>query len=301
MPSYSSLRFVSLQRLLMNRDLTATSIRRTPWRFQGAVRAVHERARRGRCPAGLSALAILALTVIVACEAQPAVVGRGPPAPSAPSTESPLAKPLPNDPTAPPTIQLGLIAVDRVAGSVRVPGVVALREGWLEQAVCREGTRDHESLVTVSMPPSSIHAALLLAGFQPGRPGHWRVRDDGSLELVAPTGEAVLIEVEWSDATGCVQRVPLADWIRADASAVPLSFVFAGSVTRDRGAMPYAADRSGSVIGLVTFGDEPLANVTVMPDRADVAEPSLRAWTERMPTVGTAVTVVMRRAMPHAP
>ena len=69
----------------------------------------------------------------------------------------------------------------------------------------------------------------------------------------------------------------------------------------DRSAVPYAADQSGSVIGLVTFGDEPVASVTVVPDRADIAEPSLQAWTERMPPEGTPVTVLIRRFTPRAP
>jgi hypothetical protein len=67
---------------------------------------------------------------------------------------------------------------------------------------------------------------------------------------------------------------------------------------RDRAAVPYAADQSGSVVGLVTFGDEPVASVAVVPDRADIAEPSLMAWTERMPPEGTTVTIVIRRAAP---
>lgn len=223
-------------------------------------------------------LAILSVMVLAACQA-PATV------PASPAAS---------------VVQLGAIAVDRHVGSVRVPGVVALREGWLEQAVCRQGTRDHESLITVTMPPSSVHAALLLAGLQPGRPGHWRVRDDGSLELVPPTGEAVVVEVEWPDAAGSPQRVPLSAWIKTQGTAAPTSFVFAGSVMRDGASTPYAADRSGSVVGLVTFGDEPVASVAVVPDRADIAEPSLMAWTERMPPEGTAVTIVIRRAAPRA-
>ncbi len=201
----------------------------------------------------------------------------------------------PSTPATTPIVQLGAISVDRTAGSVRVPGTVALREGWLEQAVCQQGTRDHESLITVSMPPSSIHAALLLAGLQPGRPGHWRVRDDGSLELVPPTGEAVLIDVEWIDSAGRTQRGPLSAWISTNGATAPDAFVFAGSVMRDRATNPYVADQSGSVVGLVTFGDEPIASVAVVPDRTDVAEPSLKAWTERIPPEGTPVTVVIRR------
>ena len=255
-------------------------------------------------------LAILSLVVIASCHApatlpesraavptEPAITTGHEAAATAPPTPADRAATAP----ASSTIQLGAISVDRTAGSVRVPGAVALREGWLEQAVCQQGTRDHESLITVSMPPSSIHAALLLAGLTPGRPGHWRVRDDGSLELVPPTGEAVLIEVEWLDATGSTHRHPLGEWIKTDAAAAPGAFVFAGSVMRDRAVAPYVADQSGSVVGLVTFGDEPIASVAVVPDRADIAEPSLKAWTERIPPEGTAVTVVIRRAAPPAP
>lgn len=204
-------------------------------------------------------------------------------------------------PTEQAVVRIGTISIDRTACTVRVPGVVALREGWLEQAVCRQGTRDHESLVTVAMPPSSIHAALLLAGLEPGRPGRWRVSDDGTLDLVPPTGEAVSIDVEWHDAAGAGQRASLLDWIKTDGVATPTGFVFAGSVMSERGTPPYAADRSGSVIGLVTFGDEPIASMAVVPDRADVAEPALQAWTDRMPPEGTPVTVVIRRAGPRAP
>ena len=252
-------------------------------------------------------LAILSLVVITSCHA-PATAPVTAPATSpvtapvtAPATSPVTAPTTARVPPASSTVQLGAISVDRTEGSVRVPGVVALREGWLEQAVCQQGTRDHESLITVSMPPSSIHAALLLAGLEPGRPGHWRVRDDGSLELVPPTGEAVLIEVEWVDVAGSTQRGPLSAWIRAEGAAAPTSFVFAGSVMRDRAVAPYVADQSGSVVGLVTFGDEPIASVAVVPDRADVAEPSLKAWTERIPREGTAVTIVIRRAPSRVP
>jgi len=247
------------------------------------------------------ACAILSLVVIAGCHA-PA---------TAPETSPPQATPLPTTrapapatapvPPASSIVQLGAISVDRTAGLVRVPGVVVLREGWLEQAVCQQGTRDHESLITVSMPPSSIHAALLLAGLTPGRPGHWRVREDGSLELLPPTGDAVRVDIEWIDAAGGVQYGPIGAWIKTSGADEPVAFVFAGGVMRDRAAAPYVADQSGSVVGLVTFGDEPIASVAVVPDRVDVAEPSLQAWSERIPPEGTAVTVVIRRAAPPAP
>ncbi len=204
------------------------------------------------------------------------------------------------DARAPSTaiIRLGAIEVDREAAAIRVPGSVALREGWLEQAICRVGSREHESLVSVEMPPSAVHAAMLLAGLKPGAPGRWRVRDDGSLELVPPTGERVDVEVEWTAADGRPMRSALTEWITTPKGAPPIAFVFSGSVTREAAAVPYAADQSGSVVGLVTFGDEPIASVAVVPDRAEVAEPSLLARSERIPAEGTPVTIMIRRAAP---
>lgn len=236
------------------------------------------------------------LPIALGCDAPPGGgerVGSFPPERGALTPDS-AATGLTRD--APTSVRLGSIDVDRATACVRVPGIVALREGWLEQAVCQLGTRDHESLVTVAMPPSAVHAALLLAGLKPGAPGRWRVRDDGSLELVAPTGDSVGVDVEWTAADGAVNRCPISAWIKQVDDAPPMGFVFAGSVMVERASVPYMADRSGSVVGLVTFGDEPIASVSVVPDRAEVAEPSLQCFTERIPAEGTPVTVILGRA-----
>ena len=47
---------------------------------------------------------------------------------------------------------------------------IRLELGWLEQVACAPATREHESLVVVNAKPSHIHAALLMAGFEPGTP-----------------------------------------------------------------------------------------------------------------------------------
>jgi hypothetical protein len=56
----------------------------------------------------------------------------------------------------------------------------------------------------------------------------------------------------------------------------------------------YAADRSGSIVGIVTFGDEVVAFREVVPDRTDVAEPQWQARTDAMPASGTAVELVIK-------
>jgi hypothetical protein len=192
----------------------------------------------------------------------------------------------------------GLVA-DRSAGEVRVVAEVACDRGWLEQAVCRAGTREHESLLVVEVAPSSIHAALLLVDAQPGTPGGWKQSTEGAVERIAPHGDPVELLVR-----GSFGERPLADWIHDPAGGRDFpagAWVFAGSRVRPntKSMGPgehYVADRTGSVAGIVTFGDEVIAFREVLPDRAEVEAPEWQARTDRMPAPGTRVELVIRRS-----
>lgn len=200
------------------------------------------------------------------------------------------------------------IRIDRTQGIVEFTATSVISVGFLETSVCTVGTREHESLFAFDGAASEIHAALLLAGFVPGTPGRWRevTAADGSfsVESVPPTGESVEVGVRLPDG----QQFPVAHFVRAapitDEAALltpPTAMVFGGSRLRtDRrtGREIYLADASGSLIGLVTFGDETIGCVEVIPDQASVAAPIWEVFTERMPTPGTAVTIVVRRSTP---
>ncbi len=176
---------------------------------------------------------------------------------------------------------------------VEVRGHVACTEGFLEQIACGRGSREHESLVVVDAPPSVVHAALLAAGFRSGRPGAWEAGPDGSVRLVPPEGESVRLSVRWRQGED-EREAPVQDWVlgleRAEAG-----WVFAGSrFTASADGSRYVADGSGSVIGLVTFGDEVLALRQVVPDRAAVRPPAFRARTDAIPRQGVEVTLVIK-------
>jgi hypothetical protein len=70
---------------------------------------------------------------------------------------SPAAPPGGPSPTQPLPVGAGL-TVDRERREVVVDAEVACNRGWLEQAACRAGTREHESLLAIQNPPSTIHA-----------------------------------------------------------------------------------------------------------------------------------------------
>ena len=173
---------------------------------------------------------------------------------------------------------------------------ICLSDGWLEQVVCATGTREHESIMVTSVPASALHAALLAVGFQPGQPGQWRW-EGGSVIREAPQGSALEILVAPLDEE---TWVPVRDWIMDELGRSPQGhWVFGGSAMRDAESVPvgfsrYEADLSGSLIGLVTFGDETVGFSEVIPDEITVAPEEWRVRSEAMPPVGSAVRVLVR-------
>ena len=184
---------------------------------------------------------------------------------------------------------------------VRVRGWTCLDSGWLEQVACSPGTREHESLMVTNVSASNIHAALLLIGLQPGSPGNWKA-DGDKVVLIPATGPRVDVSVEWTDPAGDMRVDGVSRWISdiSDRSLYPTDkWIFAGSVVldeaeADRAGVRYLADRTGSLIGLVTFGDELLAAEEVLPDSSEVHSPEWVATTRAMPPVGTEVRIVLR-------
>lgn len=271
-----------------------------------------------RACARVFAAAIALAVVISSCRSAPPDAQRAapPPRPQAvAATQAETTRSAPAPATGASTskseasqwVELGpRIRANRSERAVEFDAVSVLKVGFLEQFVCLVGTREHESLFAFEGKASEMHAALLLAGFEPGRPGRWRevAGADGAprIEGVPPEGAALAVAVVLPDGT----TRPIDWFVRASpvASGVdrapPSRFVFGGSRfvrTRNGGAERYVADSSGSLVGLVTFGDETIGCVDVIPDQAAVAEPVWEAWTERMPEPGTRVKI---RVTAHA-
>lgn len=168
---------------------------------------------------------------------------------------------------------------------------------YLEVVVCVRDTREHEALVVTDVRPSDVHAALLLVGLSPGKPGGFRRAEGapGGFERVLPAGDAVRVEFLVAGAP----PTSASDWIinertnaRLDAGASDTGFVFAGSrfVTRQRRER-YDADGAGNLVGLHTFGSETIAWRDVLSPEASVEEPVWIADPGRTPLMGTRVTV----------
>ncbi|MEM1329946.1 MAG: YdjY domain-containing protein [Planctomycetota bacterium] len=164
---------------------------------------------------------------------------------------------------------------------------------YLEVVVCALDTKEHESLVATRVPASSIHAALLSLGYEPGAPGDWDW-DGADLNAEPPTGDA--LEVWLIPAGG--EPAPALSWVVSTQGArLDDGFVFAGSRERTiAGQTVYEADGSGTIVGLHTFGGEAIALERVMSHDSTIEEPEWIADNDAVPPFGTAVTVELRPA-----
>lgn len=161
---------------------------------------------------------------------------------------------------------------------------------YLELLVTGPDSREHESLVVTRVKPSAIHAGLLAAGLEPGAPVRW----EGDRVGEAARGAKVRVEVATVEDGKVGEFVDLASWAvhqetkqrLPDASGWGL--VFAGSRMDERG---YAADQTGTIIGLTGFGTEVVAAAWGLSPQAAVDEPVWIVDKERVPKVGTPVVV----------
>ena len=195
------------------------------------------------------------------------------------------------------------VRVHAAAGRVEIQAFVCLDGGWLEQIACSPDTREHEALVVIKTRPSNIHAALLMAGVEPGSPGRWSY-EDGTVSAVPPTGDHLDILVR-SERDGRIVEEPIGSWIIGATDERPfpdVTWVFAGSVFAENPdwmepGEHYVADLTGSIVGLVTFGDEVIGFRQVMADQESVEAMQWQVNTDHVPPIGTPVTLILKHSL----
>jgi hypothetical protein len=177
---------------------------------------------------------------------------------------------------------------------------------YLEVTVCTPDSKEHETLVVTKVKPSTVHAALLAIGLQPGEPGMWKW-EDRKLTAIPPAGAPLEVLLVYKDKTGREIEAPSADWVinaetkaRFGAAGGERGWVFAGSkMVKREGQERYDADGIGTLVGLCTFGAETIAWKRVISPDSEVQEPEWIADPEKVPAYGTAVTVRIKAASPQ--
>jgi len=195
-----------------------------------------------------------------------------------------------------------VVRLDQSSGHVvEIEATTPLEEGWLEQVACVPNTREHESLLVIAAKPSEVHAALLMAGFKAGSPGRWTY-EDNAFGAVDPTGEKLEIAVRYTNDIDETMEHSIRQWMRdpRDHQRHPdQPWVFGGSSIQPNPPSMgpgehYVADYTGSIIGIVTFGDEVIGYGRVLADQVSVQDPVWEADSDAMPPAGTKVTLIIR-------
>lgn len=165
---------------------------------------------------------------------------------------------------------------------------------FLEMLVTAPDSREHESLIVSKVKASVLHAALLAAGFESGSP----ISKDEHGNTVPASGDRVRVlvsQVDDSDPSDPDTYVAIESWAVHLESSLSLSeaagwpgLVFAGSILGSDG---YAADRSGTLISLTSFGDEVVAPTWTVSSEATIDEPVWIANRDLVPIQGTRVRV----------
>ncbi len=175
---------------------------------------------------------------------------------------------------------------------VRIAAEVCNREKnvFLEQLLTRKFKKEHEAILAADIDVRQLHAALTLAGAEPGKPMQFRPK------LVPASGTAVKIFVEYKTKDGKEVRMPAQQWIvnKKTGKTLQTDWVFAGSVLipdpSDKDKPPFYGANEGDVITVVNFESSCL-DVPFISTK-DTAEDFVPN-TDLIPAVKTAVTVVL--------
>ncbi|MCG8617105.1 MAG: YdjY domain-containing protein [Desulfobacterales bacterium] len=203
------------------------------------------------------------------------------------------------------------ITVDREAGHLDIDGIIAARDAYLELIACTRGTKEHESLVSMSATAQHTHLALVMLGAKPGSPSRW-VQDEktGRWKGINPTGTPVRITVLVRKDGRWIEQ-PLSTYIirhevtlikddgnvtETKRKEIPMggdTFVFGGSkLTRKGDRTIYEADAEGNAIALVAFEDATLNWPTALSHSNDYLE--FYTNTDAIPPAGTPVKLRLR-------
>lgn len=208
------------------------------------------------------------------------------PSPSAPVKENQASVEAKN-------VTVGKNVVLEIRGDqrrVRIQTLVCLREGQLEQLMCRKHTKEHEAILTADVDARDIHKALLLTGVEPGSTVQYEPK------YKAPSGPKIAVRLEWEE-KGKLRTERAQQWVKnaQTGKALEDDWVFAGSILYPD---PFAKDKppiyganSGDVICVSNFEDA-LLDLPIKSSKEN-AELVYEAFTERIPPIDTPVTVIL--------
>ncbi len=173
-------------------------------------------------------------------------------------------------------------------------GKICLRDGLLEFFACRKNSKEHESIVSLDIPPHLIHAALLVIGAKQGTPAKF------DLEFVPPTGEVIDISVCWRDLeSGILRKVKAQEMVMENESGQTMQshWVFTGGLfgVDPDGKKYYLANVTGEVFGLANFPGSILD--VPFESKSDYSDLYYTTNTANIPQNSTDVILILSRVL----
>ena len=173
---------------------------------------------------------------------------------------------------------------------VHLMAEVCLREGPLEVLLCKNNTKEHESILRIDADAREIHFALIAAGAEAGSPVKFVPQYE------AAHGTKIKIGLTYR-VKGKVKTVPAGEWIKDKKTGKDMAhdWVFAGSrffKDPERPNAPaYYMANNGELICLANFPDSMLDLPVRSPK--DLADLIFEINTARIPPVRTPVIVTL--------
>jgi hypothetical protein len=226
--------------------------------------------------------------------------------PVAAEPEQPKGEPLPEFPMInPKNKQVPLhpdkksIIAEVADGKVLRVGIVAevcLRQGPLEQFLCKKGTKEHEAIVRVDMDAEMVHLAIIAAGGKPGTPTGFIDPKTEEAKHTPATGSKVIVNVHYRK-DGKLFTHPAQEWIwdTKKKAPIPFTWVFAGSHfikdPTNPNAKPYYGANSGDIFSISNF---PYSTLEFpVPISKDEAQLTYEAKTDKIPPLTSKVWLLI--------
>jgi hypothetical protein len=172
---------------------------------------------------------------------------------------------------------------------VVVNAYVCQQRAPLEQLLTLKRTKEHEAVLAADVDARHIHAALVAAGAEPGSPVQYQ-------PYRPARGTRIKVLVRYKDKDGKEVTLPAQKWIRHAKTKKELEYdwVFAGSRLSpppEPTLPPRYEANIGDVICVSNF-DTAMLDLPIASSQAN-DELEFECYTERIPALGTPVTVIL--------
>ena len=248
---------------------------------------------------GLAAVAVLAAAVAVVVPAPQVIAAPDPPKgeelPDFPMLNA-KNKQIPLHPDKKSIIAEGAPDGEKTKiVRVGIVGEVCLREGPLEQFLCKKGTKEHEAIVRVDMDAELVHLAIIAAGGKPGTPTGF-VDAKGEAKHTPATGSKVNVSVHYKK-DGKLHTHAAQEWIwdHKKKAPIPHQWVFAGSMfikdPCNPAAKPAYGANSGDIFSISNF---PYSTLEFpVPISKDEAQLTYEAKTDKIPPLTSKLWILI--------